>query len=165
VYPRLHNMAAAYLRRESGDHTLQPTALVNELYLPLLQQRKADWNDRAHFYTFAVKLMRRILADHARAANADKRGGELPHVPLNDEIPWLNLNSVDFIDVHRALDELECIDARKVRLLELRYFLGCTLAETAELLGISTATAERDLRFVRVWLYSTLAVRPSPPVE
>jgi RNA polymerase sigma factor (TIGR02999 family) len=156
-------MAAAYFRRESGDHTLQPTALVNELYLRLLQQRKADWNDRAHFYTFAAKLMRRILADHARAANADKRGGELPHVPLNDEIPWLNLNSVDFIDVHRALDELERIDARKVRLLELRYFLGCTLAETAELLGVSTATAERDLRFVRVWLYSTLAVRPPPP--
>jgi RNA polymerase sigma factor (TIGR02999 family) len=165
VYPHLHEVAAAYLRRESDDHTLQPTALVNELYLRLMQQRKADWNDRAHFYTFAAKLMRRILADHARAANAGKRGGELPHVPLNDEIPWLNLNSVDSIDVHRALDELERIDARKVRLLELRYFLGCTLAETAELLGISTATAERDLKFVRVWLYSTLAVRPPPPVE
>jgi RNA polymerase sigma factor (TIGR02999 family) len=161
VYPHLHEIAAAYLRRESGDHTLQPTALVNELYLRLMQQHKADWGDRAHFYTFAAKLMRRILVDHARAANADKRGGELPHIPLNDEIPWLSLNSVDVIDVHRALDELEQLDARKVRLVELRYFLGCTLAETAELLGVSTATAERDLRFVRLWLYSTLGPRPN----
>jgi len=163
VYPHLHNVAAAYLRRESDDHTLQPTALVNELYLRLVQQRKANWNDRAHFYTFAAKLMRRILADHARATNAGKRGGELPHVPLNDEIPWVNLNSVDIIDVHRALDELEKIDSRKVRLLELRYFLGCTVEEAAELVGVSDATAERDLRLVRAWLYSTLAARQEGP--
>ncbi len=157
VYTHLHQVAAAYLRRESNDHTLQPTALVHELYIKLLQQRKAEWGDRAHFYTFAAKVMRRILADHARAINADKRGSGQTPVPLNDEIPWVNLNSNDIIDVNRALEELEAIDARKVRLVELRYFLGCTLAEAAALLGISTATADRDLVFLRSWLYSRLA--------
>jgi len=163
VYPHLRETAAAFLRREPGDHTLQPTALVNELYLRLIQQRKADWNDRAHFFTFAAKLMRRILVDHARAANSGKRGGELPHLSLSDEIPWINLNGAEFIDVHRALDELEGIDARKVRMVELRYFLGCTLAETAEMLGVSSATAERDLKFVRAWLYSSLSSKLPRP--
>src|ERR1700678_2860221 len=86
VYPHLREVAAAYLRRESGDHTLQPTALVNELYLRLLQQRKPDWDDRSHFYAFAATLMRRILTDHARAAQADKRGSGLRRLPLSDEV-------------------------------------------------------------------------------
>jgi RNA polymerase sigma factor (TIGR02999 family) len=156
VYPHLHQVAAAYLRRESEDHTLQPTALVHELYIRLLQQRRTDWEDRAHFYAFAAKVMRRILTDHARRVNADKRGAGLPHVPLNDEIPWVNLNS-DVIDLNRALDELDAVDPRKVRLVELRYFLGCTTPESAALMSISTATAERDLTFARTWLYSRLA--------
>lgn len=160
VYPHLREVAAAYLFRESSADTLQPTALVNELYLRLVRQRKADWNDRAHFYTFAAKLMRRILTDHARAAHADKRGADLPRVPLNDEIPWVNVNSEEALDVNRALDELEMLDPRKVRLVELRYFLGCTVPEAADLLEISVATAERDLVMVRAWLYSKL--RPLP---
>jgi RNA polymerase sigma factor (TIGR02999 family) len=159
VYPHLHQVAAAYLRRESGDHTLQPTALVHELYLRLLQQRKPDWDDRAHFYAFAASVMRRILSDHARSANADKRGAGLPHLPLCDEIPWVNLNSADVMDLNRALDQLDSVDSRKVRLLELRYFLGCTLSESAELLAISTATAERDLTLARTWLYSRLVLK------
>jgi len=158
VYPHLHQVAAAYLRREPGNHTLQPTALVHELYLRLLQQRKPDWGDRAHFYAFAAKVMRRILTDHARATHADKRGAGLQHVPLCDEVPWVNLNSVDVMDLNRALDELEAVDPRKVRLVELRYFLGCTLAESAEFLAISTATAERDLTLARTWLYSRLVL-------
>ncbi len=157
VYPHLREVAASYLRRESEGHTLQPTALVHELYLRLMHQRKADWNDRAHFYTFAAKMMRLILADHARATNAEKRGGDLPHVPLSEEVPWLNLNSIAIIDLNRALDELEAVDPRKVRLVELRYFLGCTLAESAEMVEVSTATAERDMVMVRAWLYSRLA--------
>jgi RNA polymerase sigma factor (TIGR02999 family) len=156
VYPHLRDVAAAYLRRESEGHTLQPTALVHELYLRLLRQRKADWNDRVHFFTFAAKMMRLILADHARAANTEKRGGDLPHVPLSDEVPWLNLNSIAIIDLNRALDELEAVDPRKVKLVELRYFLGCTMAESAEMAEVSTATAERDLVMVRAWLYSRL---------
>ena len=157
VYPHLRQVAAAYLRRESSGHTLQPTALVNELYLKLLQQRKAAWEDRSHFYTFAAKLMRRILADHGRSVSAEKRGADLPHVPLSDEIPWVNVNSAGIIDVNRALDELEAVDPRKVRLVELRYFLGCTTAESAALLDISTATVERDLTMVRSWLYAKIA--------
>ncbi|HTC35249.1 MAG TPA: sigma-70 family RNA polymerase sigma factor [Bryobacteraceae bacterium] len=159
VYPHLHEVAAAYLRRESGDHTLQPTALVHELYLRLLQQRKPDWDDRVHFYAFAASVMRRILMDHARATHADKRGAGVQHVPLCDEVPWVNLNSVDVLDLNRALDELDSVDARKVRLVELRYFLGCTLEESAELLGISRATAERDLTLARTWLYSRLVLK------
>lgn len=161
VYPHLREVAASYLRRESADHTLQPTALVHELYLRLLQQRKADWKDRAHFYTFGAQMMRLILADHARATLAEKRGATLAHVPLNNELPWVNLNSVDIIDVNRALDELSAIDPRRVQLVELRYFLGCTVPESAELLGISVATAERDLVLVRSWLYAKLADRKS----
>ena len=164
VYPHLHEVAAAYLRREADDHTLQPTALVHELYIRLLQQRKPDWDDRAHFYAFAAKVMRRILTDHARAAYAGKRGAGLPHLPLSDEIPWINLNSEDLLDLNRALDDLDSLDPRKVRVVELRYFLGCTLPECAALLSISTATAERDLTLARTWLYSKLVVtRESVP--
>jgi RNA polymerase sigma factor (TIGR02999 family) len=165
VYPHLHQIAAAYLRRESSDHTLQPTALVHELYLKLLQQRKAGWEDRAHFYAFAAKMMRRILADHARTVKAAKRGSGLTPIPLSDEIPWVNLNSGDVIDVNRALDELEEIDPRKVRLVELRYFLGCTVAESASLLGISVATADRDLTLLRSWLYSRLVTQKEGPLK
>jgi RNA polymerase sigma factor (TIGR02999 family) len=162
VYPHLHEVATAYLRRESADHTLQPTALVHELYLRLLQQRKADWEDRAHFYAFAAQVMRRILMDHARAANAGKRGSGLPHVPLCEEIPWVNLNSADVLDLNRALDELDSLDPRKARLVELRYFLGCTLQESATLVNISHATAERDLTMARTWLYSKLHIKKDP---
>lgn len=150
------------MRREPSADTLQPTALVNELYLRLLKQRSAAWSDRVHFYTFAAKMMRRILADHARTAKAEKRGGDLPHVPLNDEMSWVNVNGDEVIDVNRALDELEALDPRKVRLVELRYFLGCTVLEAAGLLEISTATAERDLTVVRSWLYAKLMLPKSP---
>ena len=162
VYPHLHEVATAYLRRESAGHTLQPTALVHELYLRLLQQRKPDWDDRGHFYAFAAQVMRRILMDHARAANAGKRGSGLPHVPLCEEIPWVNLNSADVIDLNRALDELDSVYLRKARLVELRYFLGCTLEELAALVKVSHATAERDLTLARTWLYSKLHARKEP---
>ena len=136
VYPRLHQIAAGCLRRESDDHTLQPTALVHELYLKLLQQRKADWGDRYHFYVFAAKVMRRILADHARAVNAEKRGSGLQAIPLSEDLPWIDLNSTDLIDINRLLDELEAVDARKVRLVELRYFV--------ELYGSGVSLLVRD---------------------
>ena len=164
VYPQLRQVAVAYLRREPSADTLQPTALVNELYVKLLQQRNIAWNDRAHFYAFAAKIMRRILTDHARTVKADKRGADLPHIPLDDEMPWVNVNGDDVIDVNRALDELETVDPRKVRLVELRYFLGCTVPEAAALLEISTPTAERDLTMVKAWLYAKLMLpRASGP--
>jgi len=165
VYPHLHDVAAAYLRRESGGHTLQPTALVNELYLKLMKQRKADWADRGHFYAFAAKVMRQILVDHGRKVHTEKRGGGMEPVPLSEELAWVNLNSGDMIDVNRALDELEAVDARKVRLAELYFFLGCTAAESASLLGISASTAERDLLLLRSWLYARLNSRNVAPAS
>lgn len=165
VYPHLRDVAASYLRRESMGHTLQPTALVHELYLRLLQQRKAEWHDRAHFYTFAARTMRLILTDHARAARAEKRGGGGEALPLSDEIPWIDLSVEDMIDVDLALNEMETVDQRKVRLIELRYFLGCTVPECAELLGISIATAERDLALARSWLYLRLGPKTSSSRE
>lgn len=120
AYPHLREVAAGYLRREERNQTLEPTGLVHELYLKLLQQRKADWKDRAHFYTFAAKIMRMILVDHARSKQAEKRGGAQPNLPLSPELAWVNLNSDTLIDLNRALDELEPIDPRKVRLVELR---------------------------------------------
>lgn len=161
VYSHLREVAASYLARERQEQTLQATALVHELYLRLLQQRKAEWKDRAHFYTFAAKMMRLILADHVRSTNATKRGGGLDPVPLDSEIPWININSTDLLDLNRGLDELERVDARKVRLVELRYFLGCTITEAAEVLEISTATAERDLVLARSWLHARLTAGPS----
>jgi RNA polymerase sigma factor (TIGR02999 family) len=163
VYPHLHKVAAAYIRGESPNQTLQPTALVHELYLRLVQQRQPNFQDRSHFYAFAAALMRRVLTDHARASHAAKRGAGRAHLSLSDEIPWVNVNSEDLLDLNRALEELEIIDPRKVRLVELRYFLGCTVQESATLLDISVATAERDLSLARAWLYLKLA-GPSPAV-
>jgi RNA polymerase sigma factor (TIGR02999 family) len=159
VYPHLREVAAAYIGRERNPGVLQATALVHELYLRLLHQKKADWNDRSHFYTFAAKVMRMILTDHARANQAKKRGGTDHRVPLNDEIPWISIGGGEMVELNRALDELETVDAGKVQILELRYFLGCTSDETADILNISKATVDRDVKFAKSWLYRRL----SPP--
>ncbi len=156
VYPHLHRVAIAYIRGESPNQTLQPTALVNELYLRLIQQRQPDLRDRSHFYAFAASLMRRVLTDHARASQASKRGSGQAHVSLSDEIPWVNVNGENLLDLNRALEQLENLDPRKVRLVELRYFLGCTVSEAATVANISVATAERDLALARAWLYLKL---------
>jgi RNA polymerase sigma factor (TIGR02999 family) len=153
VYPHLRQIAAAYLRRERDPGVLQATALVNEVYLRLIGQQKADWEDRAHFYTFSAKIMRMILTDHARSDDAQKRGGGAEHVPLNDQIPWVRIGSESMIDLNRALDELEAIDPKKVQLVELRFFLGCTAEETADIMQLSKATVDREVKFVKSWLY------------
>ena len=153
VYPHLREVAAAYIKRERKPEELQATALVDEVYLRLINQKKADWADRVHFYTFAAKVMRMILTDHARSSYAQKRGGGAPHVPLNREIPWIEIGSESLIDLHRALDDLSALDPYKVHLVELRYFLGCTAEETAALMQVSKATVDRDLKFIKSWLY------------
>ena len=153
VYPHLRQVAAAYVRRERNPDVLQATALVHELYLRLLQQKKTEWADRRHFYAFAAKVMRMILIDHARGNQAEMRGGGLERVPLNDELPWVNIGSPELLDLNRALDELGELNAYKVQLVELRYFLGCTAEETADLVGVSKATIDRELKFARSWLY------------
>ncbi len=156
VYADLKRIALGYLRHERPDHTLQATGLVHELYLRLFHQREAAWNDRAHFYTFAAKVMRMILADHARRYASQKRGGPRARVPLSDDLAWVNVDGPEMLDFDRALNQLEDIDARKARMVELCHFLGCTTKEAAEILGISMATAERDLKFARGWLYRQL---------
>ena len=156
VYPHLRQIAASYIRRERNPDVLQATALVHEVYLRLVGRKKAEWADRAHFYTFAAKVMRMILTDHARSNVAQKRGGGAQHLPLNEQIPWIKIGSESLIDLNRALDDLSAIDPYKVQLVELRYFLGCTAEETAALMELSKATVDRDLKFVRSWLYRRL---------
>src|SRR3981081_784087 len=132
VYSELRNIATGLMRRERGGHTLQPTALLHELYFRLAQQRQVAIGDRSHFYTFAAKLMRMILVDHARARNADRRGGAQMRVPISAELPWLGETDSDTLDLNRALDRLEQLDPRKTRILELRFFLCFTVDEIAE---------------------------------
>ena len=153
VYPHLRQVAAAYVRRERNPDLLQGTALVHELYLRLLNQKKAAWEDRRHFYAFAARVMRMILIDHARETQAQIRGGNQVRVPLSDDLAWVNIGSAEMLDLNRALDELGELDAAKVQLVELRYFLGCTAEETASLLDVSKATVDRDLKFIRGWLF------------
>jgi RNA polymerase sigma factor (TIGR02999 family) len=160
VYPHLRQVAAAYVRRERNPDMLQATALVHELYLKLLNQKKVAYEDRRHFYTFAAKVMRRILIDHARGNQAKMRGGGSVHVPLSDDLPWVDVGSDDLLELNRALDELNKIDAYKVQLVELRYFLGCTSEETAVLMQSSKATVDRDMKFIKSWLYRRL--HPGP---
>lgn len=161
VYPHLREVAAAYIRRERNPDVLQGTELVHELYLRLLNQKKAVGEDRGHFYAFAAKVMRMILIDHAREMLTLMRGGDLDRVSLSDDLAWVNIDGPEMLDLDRALDELGQIDAAKVQLVELRYFLGCTIEETADLMQRSRTSVNRDMKFIRSWLYSRLYPDPA----
>jgi RNA polymerase sigma factor (TIGR02999 family) len=161
VYPHLREVAAAYIRRERNPDVLQGTALVHELYLRLLNQKKAVGEDRSHFFAYAAKVMRMILIDHAREMQTLMRGGDLDRVSLSDDLAWVNIDGPELLDLDRALDELGQSDAAKVQLVELRYFLGCTVDETADLMQRSRTSVNRDLKFVRSWLYSRLYPDPA----
>ena len=156
VYPHLREVAAAYVRRERNPDLLQGTALVHELYLRLLNQKKAVWEDREHFYAFAARLMRMILIDHARECQAAIRGGNQTRIPLNEDLAWISIGSPEMLDLNRALDDLAEFDAGKVRLVELRCFLGCTAEEAASILSVSKATVDREMRFIKSWLYQRI---------
>ena len=156
VYPHLRQVAAAYIRRERNPDVLQATALVHELYLKLLNQKKVEYQDRRHFYAFAAKVMRLILIDHARGNQAQMRGGGSIRVPLSDDLPWVEIGSDDLLELNRALDELNAIDPHKVQLVELRYFMGFTATETAEIVQSSKATVDREMCFIKSWLYRRL---------
>lgn len=170
VYPDLRRIAASFLRRESSGHTLQATALVNELFVKLLGRREAHFENRRHFYALAAQLMRMALIDHARRSKAGKRGGEAMPVPLHDDIAWVEADEATLLDLDRALNELEQLDATQARMFELRYLLGCTVPETAELLGTSSSSVDRQIRLARAWLYLRLkpdampAENPPSPV-
>jgi len=166
VYPHLCQLAAAYIRGEKDPGVLQATALVHEVYLRLIGLKKAEWVNRAHFYTFSAKVMRRILTEYARSNVRQKRGGGAEHVPLDEQIPWVQVGGESMMELNRALDELEAIDPQQVHLVELRFFLGCTAKETGEILQISRATVNREVKFAKSWLYRRInGLREGPPGE
>lgn len=155
VYPQLRQIAGALFRGERPENVLQPTSVVNELFLKLIRQRKLRFEDREHFYSLSARLMRRVLLDHARGQQRQKRDGGIP-VPLDEKMAWIDARQVELMDLDRVLDELEELDPKKCRMVELRFFLGFTAEETAELLSTSKATVDRELKFVRGWLYERL---------
>jgi RNA polymerase sigma-70 factor, ECF subfamily len=157
VYDELRRIAISYLGRERHGHTLQPTALVHEAYLRLIDQQQVNWRNRAQFIGLAAVMMRRILVNHARERMADKRGGHAEKVPLSGvDVPG-SVPDVDVIELHEALDRLSTLDSRKSRIVELKFFGGLTTAEIAEVLEISPATVERDWSFARAWLYDVIS--------
>jgi RNA polymerase sigma factor (TIGR02999 family) len=152
LYAELRRIAAGYLRGERQNHTLQPTALVHEAYIRLIDQRDVTWQNRAHFLGVAAQVMRRLLVDHARKHVADKRGGLLARVTLDDAIEASSGRSPDLVALDTALTALEAEKPRLAKIVELRYFGGMTIDETAEAIGLGTATVERDWKFARAWL-------------
>ena len=157
VYDELRRQAERYLRRERADHTLQPTALVNEAYLKLVNQKRVAWKNRSQFFAVASQLMRRLLVDHARRHHADKRGGGVTHVPLEDGETPAPAREVDVIALDRAMERLAALDASQAKVVELRYFGGLTLEEAAEVLGVSRATVVRSFRVARAFLERELS--------
>jgi len=153
VYKELRRCAAAYLRRERADHTLQPTALVHEAYLRLVGQERVAWQSRAHFYGIAAQMMRRVLVDHARAHHRGKRFDAGLKVALDERIAAPASPDFDLLLLDQALDELTSIDARQGQIVELRYFGGLSESEVAEVLAISRSTVTREWQVARGWLY------------
>jgi RNA polymerase sigma-70 factor, ECF subfamily len=160
VYPELQRIARAYLGRERNDHTLQPTALVNEAFVRLSQAGRLRFDGRTQFFALAAQLMRRILVDHARSIRAGKRGGGASKVPFDGAIHYAADAAADFITLHDALDDLARLSARKARIIELRFFGGLSLDETAQMLGISKTTAHREQRLAQAWLTEQLSQIP-----
>ena len=156
IYSELHRQAARAMRRERGEHTLQATALVHEAYLRLVDQRRVEWRNRAQFFGVAAQVMRRILVDHARAHHAEKRGGAMQPITLGaaDQAHAADArdNALDVLMLHDALERLALIDPDQARLVELRYFGGMNIEETAEALGVSPATVKREWAIARAWL-------------
>ncbi|MDQ6736376.1 MAG: sigma-70 family RNA polymerase sigma factor [Gemmatimonadota bacterium] len=156
IYDELRRLAASYMRRERPDHTLQPTALVHEAFMRLIGTENTAWEDRAHFFAVASQVMRRILVDHARRSRTLKRDHGYG-VTLDDSVPDPATTSLDVLRVNDALTALAAIDPRQARIVEMRFFVGLTIDETAEVLGISPATVSREWTLARAWLHSDLS--------
>jgi RNA polymerase sigma factor (TIGR02999 family) len=163
VYGELRRLASAYLNRERAGHTLQTTALVNEAYLKLADQRRAGWKTRAQFLGIAAQAMRRILVDHARARKAAKRGGGQGNIQLDETVTAFEERAVDLVALDAALERLRRIDERKARVVELRFFGGLTVEETADVLGIGLRTVDREWVTARAWLRGQVEEREGGP--
>jgi RNA polymerase sigma-70 factor, ECF subfamily len=159
IHAELRRLAASYMRRERPDHTLQPTALVNEAFLKLVDQRNVEWQNRAHFFGIAAQAMRRILVDHARTRTAGKRGAGEARLPLDEALAASVMPDEELLALDAALERLAIVDPRQSRVVELRFFGGLTMEEAAEVLQISPATVGREWTLAKAWLYSEL--RPS----
>lgn len=157
VNSELRRLASHYMRRESPGHTLQTSALVNEAYLRLIDQQQVRWQNRAHFFGIAAQLMRRILIDHARRHHYAKRGGGAPQVSLDETAVVSQERAAELIAVHEALEQLATFDPRKSRIVELRFFGGLNLDETAEVMELSPRTVQREWRAAKAWLYRMLS--------
>jgi RNA polymerase sigma factor (TIGR02999 family) len=157
VYDELRQLARSYLRRERPDHTLQATALVHEAYLRLIDQHSVTWQNRAHFFGIASQMMRRILVNHAVSREAAKRGGFVQKLSLDEAVGWADEREVDLIALDEALNELERLDPRQGRIVELRFFGGLSIEATAEVLNISPATVKREWATARLWLRRQIA--------
>jgi RNA polymerase sigma factor (TIGR02999 family) len=152
VYQDLHQRARNFLRRERADHTLQPTAVIHEAYLRMVNDNLPEWNGRAHFYAVASRVMRRILVDHARKHRAGKRGSGMAKVNLDDALVPAQAENSELVALDEALARLAELDERKARIVEMRYFGGCTVEETAAALGVAGITVMREMRLAEAWL-------------
>jgi RNA polymerase sigma factor (TIGR02999 family) len=158
VYGELRRLAAAYLRRERSNHTLQSTALVNEAFLRMVQQHEVQWRNRAHFYGIAAQMIRRILVDYARSQHAEKRGSGAVKLELDEAMAVAQTApDVDLLALNDALDRLTLLDERQSRVVELRFFAGLSIEETAEVLHLSPASIKREWQTARAWLYREMS--------
>ena len=160
VYRELRQIAGAYMRNERPDHTLQTTALVNEAYLHLIDRKQSTWQNRAHFFGLSAQVMRHILVDLARAKNYQKRGGEVRKVVLNEGLVMSKMKPAELVALDDALNALTEVDARKSKVVELRFFGGLSVEETAEVLKVSADTVLRDWRLAKAWLLRELQTEP-----
>jgi RNA polymerase sigma factor (TIGR02999 family) len=156
VYDELRRLARSRLQGERSDHTLQPTALVHEAYLRLIEQHSTNWQNRAHFFGLAAEMMRRILVNHAVKRNAEKRFGSQTKIALDDAIDVLAEREVDLVALNDALDKLAEFDAQQAKIIELRFFAGLKIEEVAEVLGVSESTVKREWRVAKAWLHDRL---------
>jgi len=159
VYDELRRLASSYMRRERSDHTLQSTALVNEAFLKLCDQRQVEWKNRAHFFGIAAQMIRRILVDHARAHKAEKRGGGIGALSLDEAIGVPEKRDLEVLSLNDALEALQELDPKQARIVELRFFTGLSIEETAEVVGVSPATVKREWVAARAWLFREISRR------
>ena len=157
VQQELHRLAHRYMSREKPDHTLQTTALVNEVYLRLVDIKQVSWQDRAHFFAIMARMMRRVLTDFARSRNYQKRGGAALYVSFDEALAVSEEKDAEIVAVDEALSALAAVDARKGQVVELRFFGGLSVEETAEVLKVSPETVKRDWRFAKSWLHRALS--------